>query len=337
MKHPLRFIIAAALSLSLLSLAGCASSSASTSGSASAAAASASASGAPAKVTVGTLATEDILPVWVAEEEGLFAAENLTAEVMVFQSATELIAGVTSGTVDFAMTDPMVTASIYASGTDVQVQWVTLGADASQGRFGIMTADGTTYASLKDLAGVPIGVGSNTILEYVMDNLMLEAGVPEDQIVTEELQKLPVRFETMASGKVAAAALPASLLALGQAKGCTVIADDTTGKNLSQSIMVARADFVNAEGGDQLISDCKAAWDQAVERINADPESFRSLLVEKASLSDDVAKTYPISTYPTCQLPTQEQVDDVLAWMKHKGYLAEGVTYRATDGTFAGR
>ena len=76
---------------------------------------------------------------------------------------------------------------------------------------------------------------------------------------------------------------------------------------------------------------------EAVERINADPESFRSLLVEKASLSDDVAKTYPISTYPTCQLPTQEQVDDVLAWMKHKGYLAEGVTYRATDGTFAGR
>ena len=292
------------------------------------------ASAADDPVVVGTLATEDILPFWVAEADG---ALDGRLQVQVFQSATELIAAITAGEVDLAMTDPMVAASIYASGTDLQVEWVTLGTTADQGRFGIMTADGTTYTSLKDLAGVPIGVGSNTILEYVMDNLMLEAGVPEDQIVTEELQKLPVRFETMASGKVAAAALPASLLALGQAKGCTVIADDTAGKNLSQSIMVARADFVNAEGGDQLIADCKTAWDQAVERINADPESFRALLVEKASLSDDVAKTYPISTYPTCQLPTQEQVDDVLVWMKHKGYLAEGVTYSASDGTFAGR
>ena len=329
MKHPLRFIIAAALSLSLLSLAGCASSSASTSGSASAAAASASASGAPAKVTVGTLATEDILPVWVAEEEGLFAAENLTAEVMVFQSATELIAGVTSGTVDFAMTDPMVTASIYASGTDVQVQWVTLGADASQGRFGIMTAD-PTVTSLTDLTGVPVGVGSNTILEYVMDTLFARAGVSADQVMKEELQKLPVRYQAMASGQVKAAALPGSLLALGESAGCTVVADDTTGENLSQSVMISRGNPATAAAFARV-------WNAAVAKINAAGESYRALLVSKATLSDAIAATYPISTYPTASLPEQAMVDSVLTWMKAKGYLAQGITYNAANGTFAGR
>ena len=74
---------------------------------------SGTASAAP-KIVVGTLATEDILPCWVAQEEGLFANENLDAEVAVFQSASELIAAVSSGSVDFAMTDPMVTASLYA-------------------------------------------------------------------------------------------------------------------------------------------------------------------------------------------------------------------------------
>ncbi|MDO4502470.1 MAG: PhnD/SsuA/transferrin family substrate-binding protein [Coriobacteriia bacterium] len=285
-------------------------------------------------VVVGTLATEDILPMWVVEQQG---GVDGALQVQTFQSATELIAAITAGEVDLAMTDPMVAASIYASGTDVQVEWVTLGTTADQGRFGIMTADGKKYAKLTDLAGVPIGVGSNTILEYVMDTLMTEAGVPEDQIVKEELQKLPVRFETMASGKVAAAALPASLLALGEAKGCTTIADDTKGKNISQSIMIARTEFLESEGGPAILEACKTAWDAAALAINEDPESYRDLLVEKANLSDAVAKTYPICQYPTCQLPTQEQVDDVLAWMEHKGYLTAKITYDAATGTFSGR
>ena len=30
-------------------------------------------------------------------------------------------------------------------------------------------------------------------------------------------------------------------------------------------------------------------------------------------------------------------VDKVLVWMQGKGYLAEGITYNAATGTFAGR
>ena len=74
------------------------------------------------KVVVGTLATEDILPFWVAESEGLFEKAGVDASIQTFQSATELIAAVNAGEVQMAMTDPMVTASIYASGTDVQIE-----------------------------------------------------------------------------------------------------------------------------------------------------------------------------------------------------------------------
>ena len=290
----------------------------------------------PAAVRIGTLATEDILPMWVAEDEGLFTQAGLDATVEVFQSATELIAAVNAGDVDLAMTDEMVTASIYASGTDVQVEWVTLGTDASQGRFGIMTAD-KSITSLKDLAGVPIGVGSNTVLEYVMDRLMEQAGVADSDIVTEELQKLPVRYQAMASGQVKAAALPASLLALGEANGFSVVADDTQGANLSQSVMIARSAFLETPEGTAAVQACKDVWNKAVEKINAAPESYRALLASKANLSDQIAQTYQVSTYPTCQLPEQAMVDDVLSWMQDKGYLAKGITYNAADGTFQGR
>ncbi len=284
-------------------------------------------------IRLGTLPTEDILPMWVAQSEGLFAEHELECAISTFQSATELIAAVSAGEVDVAMTDPMVSASLCASGTDVRVCWIALGADASQGRFGIMTAD-EDVADLTDLAGKEIGVGSNTILEYVMDKLMERAGVASEDIVKAELQKLPVRYEAMASGQVAAAALPASLLALGEANGYRCVADDTQGDNISQSVIIARTAFAADDAGQEALDALAGAWDDAVALINAAPEDYRALLVEKASLADAVAQTYPVSTYPSVQLPEQQAIDDVLAWMQEKGYLSEALAYDAQSGTF---
>ena len=291
----------------------------------------------PRKVTIGTLATEDFLPYWVAEAEGLFDPEALAVSIQVFQSATELQAGLKSGQVDLAMTDPMVTAGIFVSGTDVRIQWITLGATPAQGRFGIMVNaanHAAGYTSLRKLAGVEIGVGSNTILEYVMDTLMLRAGVDKSRIKKAEVQKLPVRYQNMVDGVITAAALPGSLLALGEANGCICVADDTSGDNISQSVMIARTSFLNADGDGSAMAALREAWNTAVGRINAKPSAYRALLVEKANLNEVLAETYPVSTYPTCQLPTSEMIDPVLAWMEEKGYLEYPITYDPETGAY---
>ena len=286
-------------------------------------------------LTVGTLATEDILPLWVAQTEGLLQKHDLDVQIVPFQSATELISGVSSGEVDLAMTDIMVTASMVASGVDVQMQWVTLGVDASQGRFGIMAGPDSNIQKIEDLAGVPIGVGSNTILEYVMDKLLEGAGVPDDQIIVEELQKLPVRYQAMASGEVAAAALPGTLLALGEANGCKLIADDTQGQNLSQSVMIVQGELLSDEQAVRQIEALEDVWDEAAGLVNANPESYRAVLVANANLPEEIAETYPISTYPTVQLPTATMVEPVLEWMQKKGYLAKPLAYDEKTGTFS--
>lgn len=286
-------------------------------------------------LTVGTLATEDILPLWVAQTEGLLQKHDLDVQIVPFQSATELISGVSSGEVDLAMTDIMVTASMVASGVDVQMQWVTLGVDASQGRFGIMAGPDSNIQKIEDLAGVPIGVGSNTILEYVMDKLLEGAGVPDDQIIVEELQKLPVRYQAMASGEVAAAALPGTLLALGEANGCKLIADDTQGQNLSQSVMIVQGELLSDKQAVRQIEALEDVWDEAAGLVNANPESYRAVLVANANLPEEIAETYPISTYPTVQLPTATMVEPVLEWMQKKGYLAKPLAYDEKTGTFS--
>lgn len=322
-----RAFVVGSAAAGIVLLAGCSGSSGSSKAEGSSAAGTMS-------LTVGTLATEDILPLWVAAEEGLFEKAGLSVEIVTFQSATELIAGVSSGEVNLAMTDIMVTASMFASGVGVGMEWVTLGTTPQQGRFGIMAGPNSEIRSLSDLAGVPVGVGSNTILEYVMDRLMESAGVPDDRIMVEELQKLPVRYQAMLEGEVAAAALPGTLLALGEQNGCRLIADDTQGDNLSQSVMIARTDLTSNDAGRQQIEKLEDVWDDAATRINANPEGYRSLLVKSANLPDAIAETYPISEYPPCQLPAADMVDPVLSWMQRKGYLTRPLTYDASTGSF---
>lgn len=332
------FLAGTAGSAALLALTACGSdqgASSSAASSATSASQDAQAGGDKPLIVVGTMATEDILPLWVAREQGWFDTFDINVEIVQFQSATELIAGVGSGEVDLAMTDIMVAASMFASGIDVQMEWVTLGTEPQQGRFGILVGPDSDVQDLTQLAGVPIAVGTNTILEYVMDQLMENAGVPSDQIVVEEIQKLPVRYQALMSGEVAAAALPASLLALGEANGCRVVADDTQGENLSQSVMIARSAYVDDPAGAEAVDTLKSVWNEAVTGINEDGEAFRAVLVENANLSEQVAETYPVSDYPICQLPTDAMVDPVLDWMQQKGYLNEPLGYDQQTGKFS--
>lgn len=325
-KKSLLMVACALAAAAALALVGCSG--------ASEEAAQTDATQAASVVRIGTMQTEDSLPFWVAEQDGLY--DGADVEIVTFQSAQELSTAFAAGEIDAAMTDVQQAAALQLSGVETQLSWVTLGADASQGRFGIMTSPDSGITSLADLAGKGIGVGSNTVPEYVMDKLMEAAGVSDDQIVAEEIKKMPVRYESMANNQIAAAALPASLLALGEATGMVLLADDTQGDNISQSVLAVRSSWLS-EGGSDALDAVRAAWNKAAESINADPESYRALLVEKANLSDVVADSYPICTYPQAELPTSDMVQPVLDWMLEKGYIATALTYDQTTGTFATR
>ena len=296
---------------------------------------------AAASIIVGTMPTEDLLPLWVAEAEGLFAEHGIEVTIEAFDSAQNLSAAITAGEVDLAMTDPMRAVKLCESGTMVSMEWVTLGATAEQGRFGVMTSPDSGITSLADLVAceLGVGVGANTVPEYVFEKLCEQAGLDVAAIPTSEVASLPERYTLMAEGSLDAAALPGSMLALGEASGMVLLADDSTGDNISQSVMVAREAF--KEGGSGKIAALRGAWDDGATLVNADPESYRSLLAEKANLNEAVVDTYPISEYPLSLssegdevFPEAALIEPQIEWMVAKGYSEGGVTYNEADGTF---
>jgi NitT/TauT family transport system substrate-binding protein len=282
---------------------------------------------APAKVRIGTLTTEDALPLWVAERDGLFKKAGLDVAITVFQSAQERDAALTAGAIDGFMGDMIAAAALRAGGVPVKVTTIMLGATSKEGRFGIVAAPGSKITTLEQLVGVPVGTSSGTIQEYVLDGLMGQAGIPLDQVKKEEVKKVPVRFELLMSGKLQAAALPEPFLSLAVKQGAVLIADDTEGVNLTQTVLVFSEKYLGETAGAAAVEKLLGVWDEAVAIVNKDPGAFRALLVEKARIPKPLESTYAVNTYPKHQLPTQEQVSDVLDWMQGAGLLTKDVTY----------
>lgn len=316
-----RTLLALALALALLpGLAGCAKD---------AAPATPDAEVTPASLKVGTLATQDALPLWVAEDKGYFTAEGLPeVEIVTFQSAQECQAAFASGAVDALMTDIIVAAKLQASGTPVKIATVMLGADTSQGRFAIMAAPNSGITSLAALKGIPVGTAASTITEYILDELMAEDGVAEADVAKEEVAKMPVRYQLLMAGQLKAAVLPEPFVSLAGQGGATIIpgGDDTlAAENVSQSVLAVSRDYLASAEGAAALEAALKAWDSAVADINATPDDFRQTLVDKAGLPAPLATTYRVSEYPKAGQPTSEDVQRVLDWMAKRGYLTADV------------
>jgi len=337
-----RTLLAAMLSIALVAgLAGCSKPAASI---------GTNAPVAPAKVRIGTLPTEDSLPLWVAERDGLFKKVGLDVTIQVFQSAQERDAALTAGAIDGFMGDLIAAATLRAGGVPVKAATIMLGATPAEGRFGIAVKPGSKVTKPSELANIPVGVSSATIQEYVFDSIMTGSGVRTALIKKEEVKKVPVRFELLMSGKLEAAALPEPFLSLAEKTGARIIADDTTatasaiptacvdctktvagewalGANISETVMLFSQKYLDDPAGSAAVSKLLGVWDEAVAVVNADPGSFRALLVDKARLPAPLATSYKVNTYPTAQLPKEADVNAVLSWMGRMGYLKTSVTY----------
>jgi NitT/TauT family transport system substrate-binding protein len=281
----------------------------------------------PSPIRIGTLTTEDALPLWVAEKQGYFAKAGLDVTITVFQSAQERDTALTAGAIDGEMGDLIAVGTLRSGGVPVRATTIMLGATPKEGRFGIAVKPGSTATSLKDLAGVPVGTSSATIQEYVLDGLMKEAGVPDDQIKKEEVKKVPVRFELLMQGQLAAAALPEPFLSLAEKQGAKIVGDDTKSKtNLSQTVLIFSEKYLNTPGGAAAVTKLLSVWDEGAAAINKDPEAYRALLIDKARLPKPVESTYVMQTYPKHQLPTTADLDAIISWMKTKGLIKSTVS-----------
>lgn len=274
---------------------------------------------------VAILPVLDVLPMLVADAEGLYAKHNLTVEFIPIGSAPERDQLISAGQVDAVMNE--ILSVMFLNQESVQVQAVRFAraATAEQAIFKINVAKDSGITDVNGLKGVPIGVGQGTVIEYLTYRLLEAEGLSGDDIQVVAVPKIPDRMSLLASGEIKAATLPEPFSTLAVQSGAPVVFDDSSHPEYSHSIITFRKAVIDEQP--EAVGQFLAAVEEAVALINADPQKYASLMVEKQLVPAPLAESFKVPTYPTAGVPSEAQFEDALNWAMEKGYAKKAVTY----------
>ncbi|MCL4534232.1 MAG: MetQ/NlpA family ABC transporter substrate-binding protein [Bacteroidetes bacterium] len=277
-----------------------------------------------APLKVGLLPIIETLPVWVALQEGYFQAEGLTVEPVMFSSAMERDVALQARQIDGELNDLVSTALLDKDGPTVKVVRQTFKANPDLAMISLLVSPKSDIRSAADLKGKQIALSHNSVIEYVVDELLASNGIQPGDVEKTEVSKIPVRMEMLVQGQVAAAGMPEPLSTLAQKQGARVLLDDRK-DGFGQSVWVFRQDVLKdrPDAAKRFL----AAYEKAVAAINANPEKYRSLLADKANLPEPLKDSFTVPKMPTAGVPTPAEVDRVVKWMLDKGMLSRPLSY----------
>lgn len=275
---------------------------------------------------IGSLTIEENLPLLVADKNGYFTNENVKVELVPFQSPVELQSAFQSGDLDGMITDIMIAALLQSSGEDLRVTSIALGATPQEGRFAIVASPNSTIKTVQDLKGKGIGISNNSIIEYVTDGLLQQGGVDPSEVKKTTVAKIPVRVEMLLNNQIDAITVPDPQITYLVSKGAKIIAEDSQGENLSQSVILMKGEALNNKK--EAITHFYSAYAKAVDDINQSPDQYKDLLVKNVNIPESVVSDYKVQHYSKPQLPTENEVSGVITWLKNKNLLKNEVTYQ---------
>lgn len=285
----------------------------------------ASAAQQPPTLRIALLPIPDVLPVFVAEEKGYFEEAGIRVETLPVGSALERDQLMQAGRIDAMVNEISGTASFNRETVRMKIVAVARAPKGSSPLFRILSSPGSKITTPEQLAGVPIAVSKHTVIEYLTDRLLGDSGLSAKEIVKKSVPVLPERMQLLLSGQIKAATLPDPLAFAAMKAGAHVVMDDTRAPLYSASVLSVSAEAWT--GNEQAVGAFVDAWMKAAQDINADPESFRPLMLKNIRVPKNVRQSFVIPPFPVNTVPSKAQWDDVMAWMTEKGILKKPVAY----------
>lgn len=278
---------------------------------------------------IGVLGIADSFPLYVADNEGLFKEQGLNVEIVDFQSASDQSTACEAGELDGLMTDMVVQSLLDKddSGNAQKTVAMALGGTKEEGRFLVVSSPDSGITDPKDLEGARIGISENTMMEYLVTSYLTDLGVDLSKVELVNIPKLTLRLDSVIEGNdIQAAILPDPLAIEAVERGCQTVIDDTQlDKNYSQSVVTLSSELT--ENDPETVQKFLAAYNEAIEKINADPDSYADLFYEKANVAEDLQDDYAVPTFTADCVPTEEEVTSIEDWMVSKDLLDEAFTY----------
>ncbi|MBI4499148.1 MAG: ABC transporter substrate-binding protein [Chloroflexi bacterium] len=287
---------------------------------------------AKAKIRFGTLPILDAVPAHIAQQEGYFAAQNLEVEIVPFNSAVERDTALLAGRIDAGLNDLPSGLLLNKDGAKAKIVRIAMRATPQRAQYSILASPKASIASVADLKGKEIAISSNSVIEYVTDKLLQDAGLKQGEIKKTEVVAMPLRMQMLAEGQVAAAVLPEPLATLARNQGAKVVLSDQ-GTPYGHSVVLVSQQLVTQQP--DAVKRFLAGWEQGVEAFNKEPNTYRQVMNEAARVPEPLRTTLTLPVYPTAGVPAADEVEAVGRWFVEKGVLKQVLPHaQVVDASF---
>lgn len=266
----------------------------------------------PSPLRIGIFADADSLPLIVADNDGLFQKEGISVRLVQFSSAIERDSALQAGKIDGVVTDVLAVVLANQGGFPLKITSLT------NGRYGIAVSPKSNIQSIKELEGKNVAVSLNTIIHYFADWSAREAGLKTDSFNLVPVPKMPVRLEMLLSDQIPAAVMPEPFLTTAKLRGARIlVSSDDSGLEAG---VLAFPPSIIAKNSDVLRRFYRAYWN-AAQRINAEPDQYRNMLIGSLRFPDEAARVFVFPRYVKPRLPAQTSIESAAQWLLSKGII----------------
>jgi NitT/TauT family transport system substrate-binding protein len=279
----------------------------------------------PGMLKIAVLPIIDTLPMYVAQQEGLFVKHGVNVEFIPVASAPERDQLLAAGGADGTINETLAVMLFNKENVQMQVVRYALRPTEGNGHFFILASAKSGIASMDGLKGVEIGVSQGTVIEYVTERLLQADGFTPEEIKTIAVPKIPDRMALLASGELPAGVMPDPLASLVVSQGGVIVTDDSGHPEYGFSVISFRKAVIDANP--EAVKGFLAAVEEATGLLNADPAKYKNLLSEQKLVPPPLMESYRAPVFPTAGVPSLEEWTDALNWLKGKGILTADVSY----------
>ena len=247
---------------------------------------------------IGLMPDIDSIPFIIAQEKGYFKEEGVDVELQYFKSAMDRDSALQSGNLDGGVSDMLKITS------------------STNGNYCLIAGTGNTAKSLAEMKGQNISVSKNTIIEFVLDEMLAQNNMTEADINKTVIPQIPTRLEMLQNGKLDGAVLPEPMGSIAVKNGSYLV-NSSEAMKINPGVMVFTNDSV--ENKKEAIKAMYRAYDKALEYLNSTPqEEYMDLVIETAGLPPATKDALVMPKYMKAALPEKSDWDKSINWLNKK-------------------
>lgn len=270
-------------------------------------------------IRIGMMSSSDVIPYVLMKEKGFLDNYNIDLQLEVFTSAKDRDAAFTAGELDGVLTDYIGICMYQNAGFDVRITGIT------DGDYILVAGKNTGITDISQIIGKSIAISENTLIDYTLDNILLNNKLASDSVVKEVVPRIPDRLELLRNDKIDLGLLPEPFVTLALNDGAIYL-----GSANEFGLYPAVSAFAKTalDEKSEAIHNLYKAYNEAVKYMNeTELVEYEESVIKAVGYPEEMIGKISINDFRTSTLPPKDAVESAIVWASNKGLCSEDLAY----------